>query len=144
MKGWIPIKDWQEHHIASTVLAKDEEGNISFLVACKKGLDSLLHTKVTSRTTALAKIIKKIRGLMYLNIENLELSELTNGIYLDMQVPIYVFIYSYNSNQGLESLLRDNHRYHWVDYQEFLLTLEDWEISGVPFFNKEKTTNLEG
>lgn len=69
-----------------------------------------------------------------LDIEKLELNELTNAIVDDNRIPLFVFIYEDINLVDPDQLLAESYDLSWEHSDNVIATLEQWKISGVPQF----------
>ncbi|GEK88166.1 NUDIX domain-containing protein [Alkalibacterium putridalgicola] len=122
------------HYVASTILVKDEEGRYVFLVKEEKDGYSFPAAVVEPKKTGLACVINRLKEIVDINIENLELNELTNAIVHDNRIPLFVFIYEDDDLSSPQDLLIENNDLSWVHSENIVSTLEEWKISGVPQF----------
>lgn len=126
------IKD--NHYVASTILVKDTNGRYVFLVKKEEDGYSFPATRVEPKKTGLACVISRLKELVDIKIEKLELNELTNAIVDDNRIPLFVFIYENDSLSSPEKLLMEDSGLSWVHSENIRSTLEQWKISGVPQF----------
>ncbi|WP_208559353.1 hypothetical protein [Marinilactibacillus kalidii] len=124
----------KNHYVACTVLVKDEEDRYVFLVKKEVEGFSFPATEVLPKKTGLACIIERIKEVLHIDVEKLELNELTNAVVQNHSVPLFVFIYDNESHPSPQDLLKDNSELSWEHSEKITKTLEDWEISGVPQF----------
>ncbi|WP_423189756.1 NUDIX hydrolase [Alkalibacterium sp. f15] len=126
------IKD--NHHVASTILVKDSDGRYVFLVKKEENGYSFPATRIEPKKTGLACMISRLKELVNIEIEKLELNELTNAIVNDNRVPLFVFIYEDENILSPDELLIEDSGLSWVHSDNIMSTLEEWKISGVPQF----------
>lgn len=124
----------ENHFVASTIIVKDSDGRYVFLVRKEENGFSFPATSVEPKKTGLACVINRLKELVNIEIEKLELNELTNAIVDDNRIPLFVFIYEDDTISSPEELLRDNSGLSWVHSDNVMTTLEQWKISGVPQF----------
>ncbi|MDN6196093.1 MAG: NUDIX domain-containing protein [Alkalibacterium sp.] len=124
----------ENHYVASTILVKDEDGRYVFLVKEEKEGYSFPASIVEPEKTGLACVIKRLKEIVNIEIENLELNELTNAIVADDRIPLFVFTYENETFESPKNLLKDDSDLSWVNSENIIYTLEDWKISGVPQF----------
>lgn len=124
----------EDHHVACTVLVKDEEGRYVFLVKRKEEGFSFLATEVEHRKTGLACVLNRLKEMIKMDIEKLELNELTNAVVDNKSIPLFVFIYENNALDTPNDLLPKDSELSWVHSENIINTLEQWKISGVPQF----------
>lgn len=124
----------EDHHVACTVLVKDEEGRYVFLVKREEEGFSFLATEVEHRKTGLACVLNRLKEMIKMDIEKLELNELTNAVVDNKSIPLFVFIYENNALDTPNDLLPKDSELSWVHSENIINTLEQWEISGVPQF----------
>jgi len=126
-----------EHYIAYTVIIKDDDGQINFLVQQEGNRYSFPSTLATIKRTALACVISRIKDLLSLNVDNLELTELTNAVVHENRIPLYVFYYE--EPKKLENI-KDDDKYTWGHYNELKSTFNEWHIDGVPLLSIDSDT----
>lgn len=124
----------ENHYVASTILVKDEDGRYVFLVKEEKEGYSFPASIVEPEKTGLACVIKRLKEIVNIEIENLELNELTNAIVADDRISLFVFTYENETLESPKNLLKDDSDLSWVNSENIIYTLEDWKISGVPQF----------
>ncbi|GAB2318658.1 hypothetical protein IRB23SM22_09160 [Alkalibacterium sp. s-m-22] len=124
----------ENHYVACTILVKDENGRYVFLVRKQDEGFAFLATTVKPKQTGLASVIDRLKQVSNLDIEKLELNELTNAIVDDNRIPLFVFIYENGDLDRPDDLLTENTDLSWVHSENVITTLEQWKISGVPQF----------
>ncbi|MFO8069604.1 MAG: hypothetical protein R6U02_06525 [Alkalibacterium sp.] len=124
----------ENHYVASTVLVKDADGRYVFLVRKEENGYSFPSTLVEPKKTGLACVIGRLKELVNIKIENLELNELTNAVVNDNRIPLFVFIYEDENVSSPSELLMEDSGLSWVHSENIMSTLEEWKISGVPQF----------
>ena len=122
------------HYVASTILVKDSDGRYVFLVKKEENGYSFPATLVEPNKTGLACVISRLKELVNIEIEKLELNELTNAIVNDNRIPLFVFIYEDENVTSPVDLLIGDSGLSWAHSENIMSTLEEWEISGVPQF----------
>lgn len=124
----------ENHYVASTILVKDSDGRYVFLVKKEEDGFSFPATLVEPRKTGLACVINRLKEIVDIEIEKLELTELTNAIVNDDRIPLFVFIYEDDNLSSPYDLLIEDSELSWVHSDNIVSTLEQWKISGVPQF----------
>ena len=124
----------ENHYVASTILVKDTDGRYVFLVKKEEDGFSFPATLVEPRKTGLACVISRLKEIVDIEIEKLELTELTNAIVNDDRIPLFVFIYEDDTLSSPYDLLIEDSELSWVHSDNIVSTLEQWKISGVPQF----------
>lgn len=124
----------ENHYVASTILVKDTDGRYVFLVKKEEDGFSFPATLVEPRKTGLACVISRLKEIADIEIEKLELTELTNAIVNDDRIPLFVFIYEDDNLSSPYDLLIEDSELSWVHSDNIVSTLEQWKISGVPQF----------
>lgn len=124
----------ENHYIACTILVKDENGRYAFLVKKEEDGFSFPATNAEPKKTGLACVIKRLKEIVYIDIENLELNELTNAIVDSDRIPLFVFSYKDATLVSPQDLLPEDSDLSWVHSENIVKTLEQWKISGVPQF----------
>lgn len=115
-------------------MVKDENGRYVFLVKQIEDGYSFPVTSVESKKTGLACIIESMKSMLHIEVENLELNELTNAVVNDHRVPLFVFTYEDDTIKNPNQLLPQNSGLSWLHSENLTHTLEEWELSGVPQF----------
>ncbi|GEQ33188.1 hypothetical protein ACEN4P_09290 [Marinilactibacillus psychrotolerans] len=124
----------KNHYVACTVLVKDENDRFVFLVKKEAEGFSFPATEVLPRKTGLACIIDRMKEVLLLDAEKLELNELTNAVVANHRVPLFVFNYEDEKIKSPMELLPEDSELSWEHSEKITKTLKDWEISGVPQF----------
>lgn len=131
----------KKHYIACTVIIEDSDGKIKFLVQRENNKYSFPATLTTTKRTALACVINQVKDLLNINVEHLELLELTNAVVHENRIPLYVFQYQQLKD---EKLIQNTDRFTWAPYSELKSTFNEWDIVGVPLLSIEpESTQLE-
>lgn len=115
-------------------MAKDENDRFVFLVKKEGDGFSFPATTVEPKKTGLACIIERIKETLAIEVEKLELNELTNAVVDGHSVPLFVFTYEDDSVDSPLQLLPEESSLSWLHSENLTQTLEEWEISGVPQF----------
>lgn len=119
-----------------TVIVKRADGRMMFLVENDRDQESEFIFPVTASTkaeTGLATVINNLTDILSLDVEKLELAELTNACISELSIPLFVFNYEYDSDP--DELLKDLEQFEWQFSVNFKDTLQKYDISGVPSFN---------
>ncbi|API90287.1 hypothetical protein BKP56_06675 [Marinilactibacillus sp. 15R] len=124
----------KNRYVACTVLVKDEDDRFVFLVKKEAEGFSFPATEVLPRKTGLACIIDRMKEVLLLDVEKLELNELTNAVVANHRVPLFVFNYEDEQIKSPMELLPEDSELTWEHSEKITKTLKDWEISGVPQF----------
>lgn len=122
------------HYVACTIMVKDENERYVFLVKQKSEGYSFPVTSVKSNKTGLACIIESMKSMLAIEVENLELNELTNAVVNEYSVPLFVFTYEDETIESPNELLLEESQLSWLHGEKLTQTLEEWEITGVPQF----------
>lgn len=123
----------ENHYVACTILAQDKDGRYVFLVKKEEDGFSFPATVAEPKKTGLACVINRLKEIVHLDIEKLELSELTNAIVDNHRIPLFVFSYD-NMDILPHELLPEDSELSWAHSENVVSTLEQWKISGVPQF----------
>lgn len=123
----------ENHYVACTILAQDVDGRYVFLVKKEEEGFSFPATHAEPKKTGLACVINRLKQIVHIDIEKLELSELTNAIVENHRIPLFVFSYD-NADVSPQDLLPEDSELSWAHSENIIATLEQWEISGVPQF----------
>src|SRR5699024_4602939 len=126
----------ENHSVACTVMAKDTDGDYVFLVEDQPKGFSFLKTVISRDKTGLASIIEKIKNELAIDVAELELFELTNAVVEKARITLFVFSCR---DEGLhyKEVLSSDSNLTWQHSESLTNTLKQWEISGVPQFQKE-------
>lgn len=124
----------ENHYVACTILVKGKDGRYVFLVRKEDEGFAFLATTVRPKQTGLASVINRLKEICNLDIEKLELNELTNAIVDDNRIPLFVFVYEDNDLVDPDQLLANESDLSWEHSENVISTLEQWKISGVPQF----------
>lgn len=119
-----------------TVIIKGTDERMMFLVENDHEAESEFmfpNIAATSVGTGLATVINELTKVLDIDIEELELSELTNACINELRLPLFVFSYEYDSDPN--ELLTKKAGYTWQFSDSFTDTLQKYDISGVPSFN---------
>ena len=116
--------------VAGTVMLHLKNGSKKFLV---HGVgDSFELTSVVFSEeigTGLANILQALKEEASLNVNNINLVELTNGHIDNENIPLFVFE---TEEAIMDSDLSEG--YYWEEPEEFQKIIRDYEIEGVPLF----------
>lgn len=123
-------KQW----VAGTIMTHNIEGKYVFLVKKEGEKFSFPSTQILSKQTGLACILEELKSTLAIDIQNLNLFELTNAIVEGNRIPLFVFELADASIQTNEILKRNFPQLSWQQSSILTETLENWEISGVPQF----------
>lgn len=123
-------------HVACTVMAKDSDGDYVFLVENQQKKFKFFHTGISQGKTGLASIIDKIKNELAIDVSELELYELTNAVVESRRIPLFVFSCR-DEAMHFEEILASDSDLTWRYSKELLHTFKEWQIAGVPQFQKE-------
>lgn len=119
-----------------TVIIKCTDGKMMFLVKNDHETENgfiFPNIASTSMGTGLATVIDDLSNVLKVEMEELDLAELTNACINDLRLPLFVFSYEYDSDPN--ELLTNHEGYEWQFFDNFAETLQKYDISGVPSFN---------
>ncbi|KAF1302944.1 MULTISPECIES: hypothetical protein [Enterococcus] len=119
----------EDKKVAGTVMLHLQNGSKKFLMHSVGDTIELAYTKFSNDRTGLANILQLLKDTAHLDVNNLNLVELTNGHIDEENIPLFVFE---AEEAKLVGLLPDD--YHWEDPERFQKIIEDYAIEGVPFF----------
>lgn len=120
-------------YLAYTVMTKRADGKLMFLVQNERNTIIFPVAVNKNSNTGLACVIDLIKEKLNIEIERLELAELTNAVIQETRIPLFVFAYD-NADEQIEKLLPADSKYQWQVSDNFTDTLQQYEISGVPLF----------
>ena len=121
--------------IAYTVMVQRTDGKWMFLV--QQDLSDFvfpgIQTVNNMNNTGLSSVIEVLKQELNLNFNKLELIELTNAIYGEERLPLFVFKYHCGAECPSQLLSPDSKlELHVSD--RFKETIQRYELSGVPLF----------
>lgn len=123
-----------ESYVAYTIIVQRNDGKPMFLVEHEKSAFGFPAIKASKGQSGLAQIIEEIKStLKNPDIDNLELSELTNVVINELRIPLFVFTYHCGECPP-EYLLLQGSNLEWQISDNFQDTLKQYDISGVPLF----------
>lgn len=120
------------HPIAGTIMIEDESGQLRFLA--RKTTKLFVSTYHYEEKTAMSAILDKIKEIVNLDFDKLELVELTNSHWNDQNIPLYLFSYNGPADDDLFFQLDDSDRYAWMNHRDLRQTFLELNIEGVPSF----------
>ncbi|HLR91773.1 MAG TPA: hypothetical protein VK048_01820 [Atopostipes sp.] len=107
-----------------------------FLVEESKAEFAFPLTSYEKSGTGLASVIEEIKSALRLDIDQLELTELINTVIENQRIPLFVFSYQDEELQ-LNELVGPTSGLHWQVSDHFTDTLQKYDISGVPNFDRD-------
>src|SRR5690625_4781216 len=122
--------------VAYTVITRREDGKMMFLVEESKAEFAFPLTSYEKSGTGLASVIEEIKSALRLDIDQLELTELINTVIENQRIPLFVFSYQDEELQ-LNELVEPTSGLHWQVSDHFTDTLQKYDISGVPNFDRD-------
>jgi len=122
--------------VAYTVITRREDGKMMFLVEESKAEFAFPLTSYEKSGTGLASVIEEIKSALRLDIDQLELTELINTVIENQRIPLFVFSYQDEELQ-LNELVGPTSGLHWQVSDHFTDTLQKYDISGVPNFDRD-------
>ena len=121
--------------IAYTVMVQRTDGKWMFLV--QQDLSDFVFPAIQTvnnmNNTGLSSVIEVLKQELNLNFNKLELIELTNAIYEEERLPLFVFKY-HCGTECPSKLLSSDSNLEWQVSDRFKETIQRYEISGVPLF----------
>lgn len=115
-------------------MSKDENGRYVFLAEKLEESYSFPVASLQPDKTGLACIIEKVKIMLPIEVEKMELVELTNAVVGGYNIPLFVFTYEDDTVDSPEQLLHENSSLSWLHSERLTKTLEEWEIFGMPQF----------
>jgi len=128
------------NYIACTIMMRSLEDRAKFLVYQEEESCSFPTTTVKTDKTALASAITRLKELVSLDVEDLDLVELTNAVVHENHVPLYVFTCEESDIENKDIMVKneENHdNFRWVYYNELVTAFDEWKIEGVPQLLKD-------
>lgn len=116
--------------IAGTVILTQSDSGKLFLVKQEKEKMHLVSTKGDSEKTGLASILEVLKKEVHLEITQLKLLELTNGVIAGTNVPLFVF--ELEEQPDVQLVLPD--QYQWQTFEQMQKVIQKFEIEGMPQF----------
>lgn len=124
----------EKQRVAGTIMTHNPEGKYVFLVKEENEKVSFPVTQILDTQTGLASILEELKKQLAIDIQHLNLFELTNAVVNGINIPLFVFEVA-NKEIQVSTILKENLT-HLSFVQSATLTeaLEEWEITGVPQF----------
>jgi hypothetical protein len=123
-------KQW----VAGTIMTHDPKGKYVFLVKEENKENSFPVTQILGKQTGLACILAEFKKLLAIDIQHLNLFELTNAVVEGKNIPLFVFEVSNKEIQVSKILKEDLAHLSFVHSDALTEALAEWEITGVPQF----------
>lgn len=123
-----------ENHckVAYTVMTEDHLGHVVFLVFNDHSEYYFPLAKAHKNQTGLATALTAMKSELNMNIDCLELAELTNIVANGHRIPLFLF--HYQCEKQVIDILPPNSEMTWIEYDHLSERFEEWEFSGVPQF----------
>lgn len=125
-------KQW----VAGTIIAQNSENHSVFLVAKNEESFTFVTTEIEEERTGLASILEHFKLKMHIDMDALKLFELTNAVVDGHKIPLFVFELIHPAETLSEVLKTDAADLSWEKTATLQATMQKWEISGVPRFEK--------
>lgn len=123
-------KQW----VAGTIMTHGPEDKYVFLVNKENKKNSFPVTQILEKKTGLACILAEFKKLLAIDIQQLNLFELTNAVIEGESIPLFVFEVA-NKETEINEILKEDLAYlSFVQSDALTETLTEWEITGVPQF----------
>ncbi|EOT40311.1 hypothetical protein I568_01208 [Enterococcus columbae DSM 7374 = ATCC 51263] len=120
----------ENKQIAATVILNKADGSKRFLMHQTSEQSTLIVANVDEEKTGLANVLQVLKEKVAIDVYQLQLVELTNGIIKDKRMPIFVF--EMNENQEMNVALPTG--FTWQDPQYFMDRIAKFEVKGMPLF----------
>lgn len=120
----------ENKQIAATVILNKADGSKRFLMHQTSEQSTLIVANVDEEKTGLANVLQVLKENVAIDVYQLQLVELTNGIIKDKRMPIFVF--EMNENQEINVELPTG--FTWQDPQFFMDRIANFEVKGMPLF----------
>lgn len=120
----------ENKQIAATVILNKADGSKRFLMHQSSAQSTLVVANANGENTGLANVLQVLKEQVAIDVYQLQLVELTNGIIKDRRMPIFVF--EMNENEDVNIELADG--YTWKDTQYFMERIANFEVKGMPLF----------
>lgn len=118
-----------EKIIAGTIMLTMVDGRKKFLVNKCQDEQHLVSAIAQPEKTGLASILERLKEEVHLDVTQLTLLELTNGVIQGQSVPLFVF-------EAVEAHVAMTlpKEYVWEDFKHFQQIVQKFEIEGMPSF----------
>lgn len=120
----------ENKQIAATVILNKADGSKRFLMRQTSAQSTLVVANANEGNTGLANVLQVLKEQVAIDVYQLQLVELTNGIIKDKRMPIFVF--EINESENMHTELADG--YIWKDTQYFMERIANFEVKGMPLF----------
>ncbi|CAM3282274.1 hypothetical protein [Vagococcus fessus] len=117
--------------VAGTVILNTEDGNKKFLVKKESQTFDFVTTEMNGEITSLATILQELKLNALLDVNLIDLVELTNITIDDKKMPLFVFEMSEKYESHAETIQDD---FSWESPKVMRDVLARFNISGVPLF----------
>ncbi|WP_314066838.1 hypothetical protein [uncultured Vagococcus sp.] len=115
--------------VAGTVMLNSANGDKRFLVKRNEENFDFVTTTMNEDFTSLACILKELKSEVMMDVNSIDLVELTNVSVNNRKMPLFVFEMEEQKN---DSVLGDS--YAWETPNTLRSVLNKFQISGVPIF----------
>lgn len=123
-------KQW----VAGTIMTHGPEDKYVFLVNKENKKNSFPVTQILEKKTGLACILAEFKKLLAIDIQQLNLFELTNALVEGENIPLFVFEVANKETEINKILKKDSDYLSFVQSDALTETLTEWKITGVPQF----------
>lgn len=119
----------EDKKVAGTVMLHLQNGSKRFLMHTDGDKVELASTEFSDDRTGLANILELLKDAAHLDVNQINLVELTNGHIEDQNIPLFVF-----EMEEAENSSEVAQEFHWEEPQTFREIMNNYKIEGVPFF----------
>lgn len=125
----IEVEVLSNQLVAGTVMLNSANGDKRFLVKRNEENFDFVTTTMNEDFTSLACILKELKSEVMMDVNSIDLVELTNVSVNNRKMPLFVFEMEEQKN---DSVLGDS--YAWETPNTLRSVLNKFQISGVPIF----------
>lgn len=115
--------------VAGTIMLHLQDGTKKFLMHSSKDQVEFATTDFANEATGLASILQFLKETVHINVNDIQLVELTNTCSNNENIPLFVFEVD---EENCQVNLGD--QFIWEKPDKLRLALGDLAIEGVPFF----------
>lgn len=117
-----------QKQVAGTVILHMEDGSNKFLVSAKGEDLSFTVTHIVETQTGLASFLNYMKDHLKLNVNDIQLVELTNAYVKNISIPLFVF------EMAEEDAIALPKGFIWAEGPKVQAMLADYQLEGMPYF----------